>query len=164
MISRCQLQHFEERWFFQNKYKQTSPTSYDVELKLIEFFRKNVASFSKQDSACPDQRFQRNRLKWIFFSVHVFWTLSGNSIDSGRKFSALLSKLRATCPEVQFWEFFWDKLEKLLICYIFLSEKFPGSVVKTAFHDFTGTFWDECSFINIRNFFFIFRTFGKTFF
>ena len=33
-----------------------------------------------------------------------------------------------------------------MICYISLSGKFPGRVVKTAFHDITGTFWDESSF------------------
>ena len=163
MISRCQWQHFEERWFFQNKYKQTLPSSYDVELKLIEFFRKYVASFSKQDSACPDQRFQRNRLKWIFFSVQVFWTLSANSIDSGKNLPALLSKLHATCPEVQFWELFWDKFEKFLICYILLSEKFPGRVVKTAFRDFTGSFWDENFFFNNKKNFCHFQTSSQKF-
>ena len=161
MISRCQWQHFEEKWFFQIKYEQTLPPFYDVELKLIEFFRKKVASFSKQDSACPDQRFQRNRLKWIFFSVQVFWTLSANSIDSGKNLSALLSKLHATCPEVQFWELFWDKFEKFLICYVLLSEKFPGRVVKTAFRDFTGSFWDENFFSLTRKTFVIFRLRAK---
>ena len=124
---------FWRKMVFQNKYKQTLPSSYDVELKLLEFFRKNLASFSKQDSACPDQRFQRNRLKWIFFSVHFFWTLSGNSIDSGRNFSALLSKLHATCLEVQFWDFFWGKTWGYLICCNFLSGKFPEGVSKLLF-------------------------------
>ena len=86
MISRCQWQHFEEKWFFQIKHKQTLPSSYDVELKLIEFFRKKVASFSKQESACPDQRFQGKQIKMIFIFGSGF-------LDFERKLNWLWRKL-----------------------------------------------------------------------
>ena len=71
--------------------------------------------------------------KWInfnFFSVHLFWTLGGNSIDSGKNFLALLSKLHSTCPEVQFWEVFWDKIERFLFWCNFLGKKFPEGLSK----------------------------------
>ena len=116
-----------------SKPLSTLPTSSDGERKLVEFFRKNVAVFPKQDSACPDQRFQGKLIKLSFFSVQFFGTLSGYTIDSSEIFTALFQKLRPTRPEVQFWELFWDKLEKFLNYCIVLSEKFPEGLSKLLF-------------------------------
>ena len=115
-----------------SKQLQTLPSFADVERKLIEFFRKHSACFSKQESACPDQRFQGKQINYIF-SVHLFRTLSGNSIDSGEKFWALLSKLHSTCPEVPFRELFWDKIERFLKCCIFSSRKIPEGLSELLF-------------------------------
>ena len=76
--------------------------------------------------------FREDRLKKNF-SLHLFWTLIGNSIDSGENFSALLSKLHATYPAVQVWELFWDKIEKYLICCNFSSKRFPEGLSKLLF-------------------------------
>ena len=111
----------------------TLPSFSDVERKLIEFFRKKLACFSQQDSACPEQRFPVKKKKLKFFSVHLFWNLSGDSIDTCESFSALLSKLRSTCPEVHFWEIFWNKKERLLKCSFFLSKIIAEGLSKLLF-------------------------------
>ena len=74
----------------------------------------------------------------------------------------MLSKLYSTFPEVQFWEFFWDKNEKFFVCCNFLSGKFPEGLSKLLFMTSPEHFGTKFFFCIIHfSFFLIFRISAK---
>ena len=121
--------------------------SFKTSIKFAVFFRRRTKTnwllpeknsmFFTASCCVSRSSFQRKYNKKLF-SLLLFCTWGGNSIDSDKKFLALLSKLHSTCPEVKFWDFFWDKNERFLISCKFLSGKFPEGLFGTAFRDFTG--------------------------
>ena len=125
-----------------SKQLYSLPSFSDVERKLIEFFRKKIACFSKQDSACPEQRFPVKKKKLIFFRFMFFGIWAETQLNLAKAFQHCCQNFDQRVQRYIFGKFSGTKLKGYFECSNFLSKN-SGRVAKIAFHDLTGAFWDE---------------------